>query len=352
MTDTELLGRVLGILDPTAGRMHGLRRNGRWLVVLPRNREAFAHALALYQPQRTAARILVRAVDWLSRVGFQEAALARIDLKTAADRIHPNVPGVEPGSCGILMGSPEHHVRRAIASYRNEGRWEVAKIAFGAECAGILEREARVLLELSNLVPGVPGFCGLHHGRDVTLLRMPYLIGKSIAPGDLRAALDLLMSWNIGRPSMPINRFPEWRAIEATLAESATGRMKLEQLANEILVPVIRHGDFARWNLLRQRNGSLIAIDWEWGHSAGMPGLDLVHFFLQDARLVSRNEPTKAVEHVESLLADPDCRAYLDQTGWSGDLHLPIIASLAWKQGAGHQDNKVILSSALNCRPQ
>ena len=41
------------------------------------------------------------------------------------------------------------------------------------------------------------------------------------------------------------------------------------------------------------------------------------------------------------------CRTYLDTTGWSGDPLLPIIASLAYKQGAGHQENAEMMQAAV-----
>jgi aminoglycoside phosphotransferase (APT) family kinase protein len=118
-------------------------------------------------------------------------------------------------------------------------------------------------------------------------------------------------------------------------------------LENLQLQPVIRHGDFARWNLLRQNDNSLIALDWEWGHPTGMPGLDLVHYFLQDARLVARMEPSEAIRLVCSLLELPLSCNHLDKTGWPRKAMLPIIASLAWKQGAGHQENAEMLEAAV-----
>jgi hypothetical protein len=348
MTDTELLGRVAGIIDPFARYLHGLRRGGRWLVALPREREAFSRTLALYQPQRLAARMMVRAVDLLFRAGCQRAALARVDLKPVAQELSPPLTGIEPGSCGILLGSPEHRVPRAIASYRNAGRWEVAKIAFGTEGASNLEQEARTLDELSSRVKGVPDLLGMHRGGDATVLRMPYLTGESIPTGDSHAALDLLQSWITETAAMPISHFPEWPGIEAALVGNDAGKMVLEKLSRHMLVPVISHGDFARWNLRRQADGSLVALDWEWGHANGMPGIDLVHYLLQDARLVRKKPPTEAIGETIDALRQPASEEYLKRTGWNEDPLLPVIACLAWKQGARHQDNAEILNVILN----
>ena len=113
------------------------------------------------------------------------------------------------------------------------------------------------------------------------------------------------------------------------------------------LKPVICHGDFARWNLLQQAAGELIVLDWEWGHQLGMPGIDLVHYFLQDARLVRRLTDRAAIAATLRDLNRPACRSYLDETGWNGDSLLAIIACLAYKQGAGHQQNGEVLRAAV-----
>ena len=89
-------------------------------------------------------------------------------------------------------------------------------------------------------------------------------------------------------------------------------------------------------------------LDWEWGHQDGLPGIDLVHYFLQDARLVERLSPAAAIRKTCSILKKHACRDYLKKTGWSGDPLLTIIACVAYKQGAGHQENAEILEEILN----
>jgi len=36
------------------------------------------------------------------------------------------------------------------------------------------------------------------------------------------------------------------------------------------------------------------------------------------------------------------------EAGWPNDPMLPVIASLAYKQGAGHQENSAVLTAALS----
>jgi aminoglycoside phosphotransferase (APT) family kinase protein len=227
---------------------------------------------------------------------------------------------------------------------------EVAKLAFGAEGREVIEGEAEAIRTLPEDTRGAPEIHGVHHGPDFSMLRMPYVRGLPLEPSRAAEALALLDSWITDAQARSMREFPEWAAMHASLARSAAGQSVLADLENMQLRPVIRHGDFARWNLIRQNDGSLIALDWEWGHPAGMPGLDLVHYFLQDARLVERMEPSDAIAKTRTFLKSPACRDYLAKTGWNGDPLLPIIASLAWKQGAGHQENEAVLEAALGIR--
>ena len=136
-------------------------------------------------------------------------------------------------------------------------------------------------------------------------------------------------------------------AIAAALEATADGRQALESLSTQVLRPVIAHGDFARWNLLHKANGPLIVLDWEWGNTHGMPGLDLVHYFAQDARLVRQLDSAKALRVVEASLSLPKAKAYLAQTGWTGNPITPILAWAAFKHGARHQKIADFLAESL-----
>lgn len=347
MTDIEVLNQVLSRIDPSAGRMQLVRRNGRVLLALPGQREPAARALRLYQPQRPAGRLMAAGLRLFVAAGLHTRTPG--SWMPACRRIEmvPPLSGVMPGTCGVMLGSPEHRIRRAIASYRTTAGWEVAKIAFGADGSRLLEREALVLQTLAAKASAVPGCLGLHHGDGVSVLRMPYLTGRPVKPGEWAAALALLRSWIADQPMMPVARFDEWEPIRNALAGDDAGERVLGQLSGMRLKPVICHGDFARWNLLARPNGDLVVLDWEWGSETGMPGIDLVHYFLQDARLVRRMAAADAIAATVVELERPECRGYLDETGWSGDPLLPVIACLAYKQGAGHQENREALRAAV-----
>ena len=245
-----------------------------------------------------------------------------------------------------MLGSPEHRIRRAIVSYETSDGWEVAKLAFGPEGRRVIEGEAKAIRGMPAGLPGIPRVLGVHHGPGFTMLRMPYEKGRSFTPRETADAIRLLDAWIPDQPAVEITCFPEWPMIEGALEGFENREKVITALAGQQLVPMVRHGDFARWNLIRRRDGSVVVLDWEWGHPAGMPGLDLVHFVLQDARLVARKQATEAIAHAIDMLSRPPYRDHLQRCGWMGSPLVPIVASLAWKQGAGHQDNAEILEAA------
>ena len=294
------------------------------------------------------ARCMVTALHGLARLGIHDWVLPAVRIQGEEASISPPLTDIEPGTCGILLGSPEHQVRRAIVSYRRAGQWEVAKISFGEAGARVLGHESRVLEQLQGTAEGIPRLLGLHQNLELTVLRMPYLTGTAIPLGESKEAIRLLERWIRNDAKKLLPEFSEWTAIESGLADGEARRLVLAQLSQQHLTPVICHGDFARWNLLKQTDGRLLVLDWEWGHEQGMPGIDLVHYFLQDARLVKRVATKDAVAATLQDLKRPECMSYLQQTGWSGDPLLPILACLAYKQGAGHQDNREILKEILN----
>ena len=58
---------------------------------------------------------------------------------------------------------------------------------------------------------------------------------------------------------------------------------------------VFQHGDFAPWNLLCGRDGSLRAVDWEHGTTDGFPHADLAYYIIQVGTLIYRWKPERAL---------------------------------------------------------
>ena len=347
MPERDLLKRVISITDPSTTGLHLLRKNGRVLLGLAGDSEAAAKTLRLYQPQRSLARVSVRLLQIAISLGLQKLVLPRIPIDAMGTALEPPFPEVIEGSCGILIGSPEHRVRRTIASYQTPNGWEVAKIAFGPESWDVIHGEASVLLSLPENTAGAPGMLALHRGPDISLMRMPYIEGEVLHQGESAEAIAILNAWFSELPPKPMNEFPEWPLIQSALLDHPKAAAVTKHLSQKLLRPTVRHGDFARWNLLRTSEGKIMVVDWEMGAASGMPGIDLVHFFAQDARLVNRLPAAEVVQSMFQSLQAPECRAYLEKSGWGNDTKEAMIASLAFSIGTKEQASEEVLDALL-----
>jgi hypothetical protein len=346
MTDRlTTVSTALGGLSPR----HLLSRGGHPLLALPKGGEAARRALDLYQPQRGIARKVASLLRGGSPAGLHRILLPK---KSATCGLTGNSPdllpaGTDPESIGILFGNAEHRVFRAVLSYRVGDCWEVGKLAVGSLGVSMLDREAAVMADIGAVVPEVPRLLGLERSEDARLLRMPYSRGSCLGIGDVDPVRNLLQSWTSGESPRALQTFPEWQAMSIGLARHSGHDAVLERLSGIILRPSIRHGDFARWNLLRTNDGEMKVLDWEWGERRGMPGLDLVHYLAQDFRLVRRLPPARVITETVGVLESPYWRTLLESVGWVGHEKDLVIACLAFKQGAEHQDNGEILKAAM-----
>lgn len=350
MTDDEMIRMALSAVDASISDNVLLRRNERFFMALPAGRTAAMRTLKLYQPQRPKAVLAMCGLRLLAAWGLHRFFLPKMQGCAVRVLLKPKFEGCVPGSAGVMLGSPEHRVQRAILSYQTGHGWEVAKLAFGEEGRSVIDGEYAALNAMPTGMPGIPQAFGVHHGDEFSILRLPYLDGDPLMPRQRVRGIDLLESWIRDIPAKPACELPEWPAIRAALETSDSGIRALERLATRNLRPVIRHGDFARWNLLERKDGKLVAIDWEWAHPEGMPGIDLVHLFAQDARLVNQLEPNAVVRAAEHSLSSQQCRRYLEQTGWQDNIRDVILASIAFTVGSKQQANEAILAAALETR--
>lgn len=348
MSEILYINRSISAIEKSISAFTLLSRRGRPFLAIPQDRVAAGRALSLYKPQKHMAVLAIMTVRFLVMLGLHRFLLAKHSATLHTVTLDPTLARCIPGTLGVMLGSPEHHVRRAIASYRTLERWEVAKLAFGKEGKVVIEGEFSALRSMPVGTPGIPSPLGVHHGDDLSLLRLPYLSGRPLATFESARAIELLNSWVRPLPLRLISDFPEWASICSALETSESGRAAIKRMAKLKLRPVIRHGDFARWNLLKIKEGDLIAIDWEWGCAEGMPGVDLVHFFAQDARLVEQLPPERIVQKVCNLVSHHSCLTYLQKTGWNGRILDVIIASIAFTLGSNQQANSQVLEAALS----
>ena len=76
----------------------------------------------------------------------------------------------------------------------------------------------------------------------------------------------------------------------------------LESLASRPWPIVLTHGDLAPWNVLRDAQGRLMLIDWEYASQAGLPYIDLAYYVLQVGSLVRRWAPERTASEAADRL--------------------------------------------------
>ncbi|CAA9265362.1 MAG: hypothetical protein AVDCRST_MAG93-2381 [uncultured Chloroflexia bacterium] len=171
---------------------------------------------------------------------------------------------------------------------------------------GEKEASRRRLLREFHMLSGIGGVAPepLKYGtlgRGEALLIAP-LVGRapraSLTPAggveEFFKALTVL-------PPMPLEDHPWVQDIR----HRSGGELDhwLEDLADREWPVVVQHGDFAPWNLLRRPNGTLGAIDWEYGTLEGFPYLDLAYHMLHTSALIYRWPPARAVEYTDRYLS-------------------------------------------------
>jgi glycosyltransferase involved in cell wall biosynthesis len=322
-------------------------RGGEAKFSLPESKEGALRALGLYQPQRRLARVKRRALQGIIETSLHSRILSLgvprengVPLKWAFD--------YSPETVGIMKGSSDHLIPRAIASYKSSVGWEVAKLGLGIEARRMLRREAAVLRAIGERSSHAPVCLGLHERGEMTVMRTPYIEGVPYEMHDTAEVLAILSQWAGEEEPRPLREFEEWKAVQSVLELSETGRRALPLIAGRMLRPGISHGDFTSWNILRQRDGSLLVLDWEWGKLTGVPGLDLVHYFAQNLRLVHRLGSHAVIQGVLDELAQPAAREILRKGGWHGSPLELILVYAAYKQGGHHQKHPELLEACLS----
>jgi hypothetical protein len=207
-------------------------------------------------------------------------------------------------SAAVLVGTPGPPQKITARIYDEQG-----------EVLGYLkyaEKEAarRRLRQEDRLLRNLPGGAGPEllkfgpFGKGEALLTN-VLRGKSMPPTipSNGSIVRFLTSLTVS-PPVPLEAH-EW----VRLVRERSGLDLdpwLEVLSAKRWPVVVQHGDFAPWNLFRRPDGTLGAIDWEYGTLEGFPHLDLTYYVLQVLALMQRQAPQKAAEYtVRYLIQQP-----------------------------------------------
>lgn len=331
----DVLERALRRLGVSGGQRYGLvLRDSRVLCALPANRATALRTLALYQPQRRKAKLLKSGFRLVAGIGWH--------LRFLKGWTIPGNGAGEGTPVGVLVGSSGHLCDRAVAVLHGPDGWQVVKLAFGGNGGEILSAEAAMLRAMEGKA-WVPRLISYDEDGPVAELRMAWQEGRPWNGEDLRPVLDLLNQWLARDEPRALADFPEWRWIRPMLASRPEWAGRVEGLGSLLLRPAIRHGDLTRPNLRIDDDGTLCVHDWERGALDGIPGIDLVHFLVQDRLFRTRKSPRQVVDSVRETLAEPLFREWLADVGWPDRADDLMAFTFALNTGAGYLDQEALL---------
>jgi hypothetical protein len=254
---------------------------------------------ALYPASRLRARLYRLSLRLMAAAGAAEVRTVRSDSWPLGEFARNELPQLT--SAVVLMGTggPAQEVTVQLRGEKNRllGYLKYAE----KDAARTRLRQEHFML--SNLPRGIgpePVKFG-PLGKGEALLKS-VLPGKLLAatlppPGRLIGLLDSL----VVSPPVSLEAHPWVRRLRDR--EIPELEAWLEPLAGRNWPVVIQHGDFAPWNLLRGPDGTVRAVDWEYGTLEGFPYLDLAHFILQTSALIYRRAPLQAARYAARYLS-------------------------------------------------
>ena len=223
----------------------------------------------------------------------------------------------------IYVGAPGVQ-RKAVTTWLTENGQPilVSKLALTEEASDSIENERQALLYLQqHHVPGVPSLFTDVNGTE----GQEVLIGRP-------CSLELdqpLVNWLARLPQTG-----ERKLIKSLCDEWADNlvRLSLDKRDVEFIGDVLKnysemeasfatiasHGDFAPWNIKRDRKNRVLVYDWEGFRKDNLPLFDICHFYCIQDFLLNKNKglgPLKQsiwlVEYLELLSIPPSDKVTL-----------------------------------------
>lgn len=298
-----------------------IRRCGHPFLLLPRTPRLATRGVELYPAQSRTAR-LARAALRIALGSGLPLPLEKFEL-----RIEPLRPFakfiVEAGGSGafpalaLFAGNPNVAASRLIAlvfGADGEPRCVIKAAANGGGCERV-RAEASLLAALPAQTQAAPRLLASFDADGIAALACSYAPGHS--PRDDSALPEIMDAWLGVEAPGPVLDMPAWRRLhEAAGRDPLLARCEA-RLATIAVRPALFHGDFAPWNV-RVHGGHWTALDWERGEPRGVPGWDWLHYVVQRAVLVERQDTGALVAMLEGLLASARFQSYTGKAGIAG----------------------------------
>lgn len=301
-----------------------LKRSRQHLLALPLAPREAVSALRLYSPQRPAARAAAVILRTLLRFGLPTPLRVEECRISPADPFSEFLSGLSPswattdGGLGVLFGNPRATGRRFVLMLFENGRAvAVVKAGVGTAAKSLVEAEARFLQSAGNI--GITAPLAVLESERVHAFAMLPFPGEAPRHSSHRDIQRVLQPWLVRTASVPLSHLSGWAKVSAACGESPVWKKNCVDASSRNVFPAITHGDFAPWNIkVHPRSGVWQVFDWERGEPLGVPGWDWLHFELQTAILVHREDLPTLHRRIDHLFAAPEFRDYTAQSGIAG----------------------------------
>ena len=343
----------------TPVRWRVLRRRGEPLLVLPASNSAAARSLTLYPAQTTKARCVRTLLRWALQLNLPlplERAEVAVEASSPLATFLATQAGVShfPAS-GILCGNPHTAGRRFILLlFGNEGTpVRVVKVGLGETAQQLIEQEIKFLTAVPAGLSGIPRLAGTLREKNLSAFAQDFCDGEFSPTTDTELVPKLMNAWVVEAEEQTLSATAPWRELEPCLA-AAPRWQPLARLGEQTSRRVIWHGDFTPWNLKRdRRTGQGIALDWERGRLAGVPGWDWFHFVVLSGVLVKKISATALHDELETLLRSEDFSKYANRCGITGSERELALAYLLYnvevlKPSEGRAEIRALLELLTN----
>jgi thiamine kinase-like enzyme len=233
--------------------------------------------------------------------------LGWIDEKSPVPVIYIGTPGPARKAVAHLVDTS---TRKPVA---------VAKVPLSTLATKNILHEADILQLLKEEKPGIaPTIQSVNRAIGVSLQN--FIDGQSSSRTPTQSHIDWLAG--LSRPGTETSLREQMETLGKLLSRSEGLEDKrrhwleriLERLDDPTPLPAFWvHGDFAPWNLRWVDEEKLVAVDWEEARQTGLPGTDLIYFFVIQDFLFSRNTPDKTWRRIRGFLQSALVRSYMEK---------------------------------------